>query len=258
MGYIAHQTPLSREFSGKSTGVSCHFILQGIFPTQGSNPGLLHWQTVYHRATRETCVYLWRIFLHWPESSTWVGQSSFNFCSVWNFCQALVLFFLYKKNLTWKEKPGLSSVSDSTGLHPRAQEPVFPRGPFGSTLLMALPPAPRWGRSVGSPDSTPAGWWPDAERSPPWASLPFYSVSVHGSSRIFRGLIEQRFAGARTGPVVYKNRGYYCLWWLISNYQLYKGGTNQDVHYCHLCKLRRQHLGKKISCLSLFLFFFCL
>ena len=27
---------------GKSTGVGCHFLLQGIFPTQGSNPGLLH------------------------------------------------------------------------------------------------------------------------------------------------------------------------------------------------------------------------
>ena len=27
---------------GKSTGVDCHFLLQGIFPTQGSNPGLLH------------------------------------------------------------------------------------------------------------------------------------------------------------------------------------------------------------------------
>ena len=26
----------------KSTGVGCHFLLQGIFPTQGSNPGLLH------------------------------------------------------------------------------------------------------------------------------------------------------------------------------------------------------------------------
>ena len=25
---------------GKSTGVGCHFLLQGIFPTQGSNPGL--------------------------------------------------------------------------------------------------------------------------------------------------------------------------------------------------------------------------
>ena len=29
-------------FPGKSTGVGCHFLLQGIFPTQGSNPGLPH------------------------------------------------------------------------------------------------------------------------------------------------------------------------------------------------------------------------
>ena len=27
---------------GKNTGVGCHFLLQGIFPTQGSNPGLPH------------------------------------------------------------------------------------------------------------------------------------------------------------------------------------------------------------------------
>ena len=36
-------------FPGKSTGVGCHFLLQGIFPTQGSNPGLPHCrQTLYH------------------------------------------------------------------------------------------------------------------------------------------------------------------------------------------------------------------
>ena len=29
---------------GKSTGLGCHFLLQGIFPTQGSNPTRLHWQ----------------------------------------------------------------------------------------------------------------------------------------------------------------------------------------------------------------------
>ena len=29
-------------FSGKSAGVGCHFFLQGIFPTQGLNPGLPH------------------------------------------------------------------------------------------------------------------------------------------------------------------------------------------------------------------------
>ena len=30
------------DFPGKSTGVGCHFLLQMIFPSQGSNPGLLH------------------------------------------------------------------------------------------------------------------------------------------------------------------------------------------------------------------------
>ena len=29
------------DFPGKNTGVGCHFLLWGIFPTQGSNPGLL-------------------------------------------------------------------------------------------------------------------------------------------------------------------------------------------------------------------------
>ena len=36
------------DFPGKNTGVGCHFLLQGIFPTQGSNLGLLHCrQTLY-------------------------------------------------------------------------------------------------------------------------------------------------------------------------------------------------------------------
>ena len=30
--------------SGKNTGVGCHSLLQGIFPIQGLNPDLLHWQ----------------------------------------------------------------------------------------------------------------------------------------------------------------------------------------------------------------------
>ena len=37
-------------FLGKSTEVGCHFLLQGIFLTQGSNPcllHLLHWQTFF-------------------------------------------------------------------------------------------------------------------------------------------------------------------------------------------------------------------
>ena len=36
-----------RNFPGKNTEADCHFLLQGIFPTQGQNPSplrLLHWQ----------------------------------------------------------------------------------------------------------------------------------------------------------------------------------------------------------------------
>ena len=38
-----------QDFPGKNTGVSCHFLLQGIFPTQGSNPGLLHCRQILYQ-----------------------------------------------------------------------------------------------------------------------------------------------------------------------------------------------------------------
>ena len=37
------------DFPGKNAAVGCHFLLQEIFPTQGLNPGLLHYrQMLYH------------------------------------------------------------------------------------------------------------------------------------------------------------------------------------------------------------------
>ena len=41
----AHQAPLSIGFTRQETGVDCHFFLQGIFLTQGSNLPLLYWQS---------------------------------------------------------------------------------------------------------------------------------------------------------------------------------------------------------------------
>ena len=40
----AHQAHLSSGFPRQDTGVGSHFLLQEIFPTQGLNPHLLHWQ----------------------------------------------------------------------------------------------------------------------------------------------------------------------------------------------------------------------
>ena len=39
---VAYRLLCSWNFPGNSPGVDCHFLLQGIFPTQGSNPGLPH------------------------------------------------------------------------------------------------------------------------------------------------------------------------------------------------------------------------
>ena len=45
---VAHQAPLSREFSKQNTVVGCHSLWPGSFPTRGLNPGLLYYkQTLY-------------------------------------------------------------------------------------------------------------------------------------------------------------------------------------------------------------------
>ena len=62
MNAVAHQAPLSMRFPSKSTGVGCHFLLQGIFPTQGSNLPLLHWQAdsllLSHQGSPRKDIYL--------------------------------------------------------------------------------------------------------------------------------------------------------------------------------------------------------
>ena len=51
------------DFPGKNTGVGCHALLQGIFPTKGSNPHLL---------------YCRQILYHWvPQEALWISNSAF-------------------------------------------------------------------------------------------------------------------------------------------------------------------------------------
>ena len=50
---IACQAPLSMDSSGKNTGVGCHFRLQGIFPTQGLNPGLPHCRQILYQLSHK-------------------------------------------------------------------------------------------------------------------------------------------------------------------------------------------------------------
>ena len=43
MGYGLPGSSCPWDFPGKNIGEGCHFLLQGIFPTQGLNPCLLQW-----------------------------------------------------------------------------------------------------------------------------------------------------------------------------------------------------------------------
>ena len=45
---VALQSPHPWDFPGKNTGVSGHFLLQGIFPTQGSSPHLLNYRRILY------------------------------------------------------------------------------------------------------------------------------------------------------------------------------------------------------------------
>ena len=43
------KTPWTEDSPGKNTGVGCHALLQRIFPTQGSNPGLQHCRWILYQ-----------------------------------------------------------------------------------------------------------------------------------------------------------------------------------------------------------------
>ena len=47
---------------GKNTGVGCHFCLHGIFPTQGSKPGLLHCRQMLYHLNQEYIMLNARLF----------------------------------------------------------------------------------------------------------------------------------------------------------------------------------------------------
>ena len=50
---VACQVPLSMNSPGKNTGVGSHFLLQGIFPIQGSNPHPLQCRWVLHHLSHQ-------------------------------------------------------------------------------------------------------------------------------------------------------------------------------------------------------------
>ena len=77
---VAHQAPLSWNSPDKNTGVCCHFLFPGTFPTQGSNPGLIHCRWILyclsHQGSSVLILHTFIINITYPG---WVSVRSQNF-----------------------------------------------------------------------------------------------------------------------------------------------------------------------------------
>ena len=96
---------------GKDTGVGCHALFQGIFPTEGSNPGLLHCgQILYqlsHQGSPRILEWVACPFSRgssWPRNQTRVSWVAGRFFTIWATGEAPVLWIrCYYPSFTNKE-----------------------------------------------------------------------------------------------------------------------------------------------------------
>ena len=95
---------LHRDSPGTNTGVGCHALLQGIFPIQGSNPGLLQCRRIlYHlshqgspRILEWVASYPFSRGISWPRNWTGVSCIAGGFFTSWVTREAPYNIFIYK------------------------------------------------------------------------------------------------------------------------------------------------------------------
>ena len=102
---VACQVPLFMEFfSGRNTGVSSHFLLQGIFPTQELNLGLLHGRQILHHLSYQGSSWL---LLNWTKGSpAYYLQTSSMDCFSVNPCPSNIIniFFSSVSSIASKQR----------------------------------------------------------------------------------------------------------------------------------------------------------
>ena len=124
---------------GKNTGVGCHAVLQGIFLTQGSNPGLLYCKQIQESSyvaafiIRTPCIYLFLIAKDSEPGSSGqcseqVGGEDLAFVTVSHLQK-------YRRALCWLDScpvilciPVASPLHALQGAHPNNHVPVMTRG----------------------------------------------------------------------------------------------------------------------------------
>ena len=87
------------DFQGKNTRVGCHFLLQGIFSTQGSNTHLLHWQADSLLLEPPGKPF------HMAEKKVEVAQSCLTFCDPMDYSHQAHLFMEFSRPEYWSGLP---------------------------------------------------------------------------------------------------------------------------------------------------------
>ena len=83
------------EFSSKNPGVGCHFLLQGIFPTQGSNLSLLHCSQILYSLSHQGATWSSENMTGSLQILSWwfLGNISLNCFSL---CVKFKMLYLYR------------------------------------------------------------------------------------------------------------------------------------------------------------------
>ena len=105
---------------GKNTGVGCHALPQGFFPTQASNPGLPHCKQILYYLSPQGSLRILEWVAHrfsrgpsWPRNGTGVSCIAGGFFTSWASREAPVVKKKKKKNL-----PGIPCDMGDTGSIP--------------------------------------------------------------------------------------------------------------------------------------------
>ena len=90
---------------GKTAGGSCYALLQGIFPTQGSNPGLLNCRGILYHLSHQGSLRILECVAHpflrgsfWPRNQTEVSWTAGGFFSRWATKESPIC--IYKKTIS--------------------------------------------------------------------------------------------------------------------------------------------------------------
>ena len=98
---LTHRLYITWNFPGQNTGVGSSSLFQGIFPTQGTNPGLPHCRWIFYQLSHQGSpgILEWVAYpvssrSSWPRNWTWVSCIAGGFAS-WATREALLIISQY-------------------------------------------------------------------------------------------------------------------------------------------------------------------